>query len=69
MQKKYVAMNDRFDPKPIFITNSRIDAKDMLAAIYFEEDEEWLDKHILELPYLSNLNCSPTAPIFPDESR
>ena len=58
MLKKYVAINDNYSPKPIFVADKKEDAVEMLAGIYGNWDDEWLEEHVLELPYLSGFDYS-----------
>ena len=69
MLKKYVAINDSFNLKPIFVADRKEDALEMLAGIYGEYDDEWLKNHVLELPYLSGFEYSQFPTIVSHESR
>ena len=69
MLKKYVAINDNYSPKPIFVADKKEDAVEMLAGIYDGESGEWLEEHVLELPYLSGFDYSQFPQFVSHESR
>ena len=69
MLKKYVAINDNYSPKPIFVADKKEDAVEMLAGIYGNWDDECLDDHVLELPYLSGFDYSQFPTFVSHESR
>ena len=69
MLKKYVAVNDRIDQKPIFVADKKEDAVEMLSGIYGGESGEWLEEHVLELPYLSGFDYSQFPQFVSHESR
>ena len=69
MLKKYVAINDNYSPKPIFVADKKEDAVEMLAGIYGGESGEWLEEHVLELPYLSSFEYPSFVQFTPNESR
>lgn len=69
MLKKYVAINDSFSPEPIFVADKKEDAVEMLAGIYGGKSGEWLEEHVLELPYLSGFDYSRFTQFVSHESR
>lgn len=69
MLKKYVAINDNYSPKPIFVADKKEDAVEMLAGIYDNCDGAWLEAHVLELPYLSGFDYSQFPQFVSHESR
>ena len=69
MLKKYVAINDNYSPKPIFVADKKEDAVEMLAGIYGGYDDEWIEAHVMELPYLSGFDYSQFPQFVSHESR